>query len=522
MTAYHKKVKFTYIKYTLLTLLVCLLFCEGYTRFEKTGDNYFHIYLNGIYVGTSQDAKTADRLLIDARRECAKASEELVFIDTDLTFESEEVLWGKIDSDETILARMENVLQNSIWQTLIRSYTVKVNEYMVNLASLDEVQYLFQTAIDKYDTEGIFSVSLVQDNSREFNVLTTNIEKVEEQKDETDYSAYTAGGLQPFLNALGCLEDESAEKAFSEYDYGLKSMSFSETVEIAESFLPASQIVDIETAINQVTKEQETASEYEVVSGDTLSEIAIKVNIPMDSIVAMNDALEDVNTPIHIGQKLVITVPKPELSVERTEENYLEEVYDADIIYVDNDDWYTTQTQVLQQPSAGFRKVVADINYVNDKEVSRDILKEQVIVEAVPKIVERGTKIPPTYVKPISGGRFTSGFGKRKSPTKGASSYHKGVDWATPKGTPVYASSGGTVAKAGWGSGYGYVVYINHADGRQTRYGHLSKVLVKVGQTVKQGEQIALSGNTGISTGPHLHFEMLINGVQVNPLNYLN
>ena len=103
-----------------------------------------------------------------------------------------------------------------------------------------------------------------------------------------------------------------------------------------------------------------------------------------------------------------------------------------------------------------------------------------------------------------SGGRLSSNFGRRKSPTKGASSYHKGVDWSVPTGTAVFASCGGTVARAGWGSGYGYCVYINHEDGRQTRYGHLSKVLVKVGQTVKQGERIALSGNTGVSTGPHL------------------
>ena len=143
-------------------------------------------------------------------------------------------------------------------------------------------------------------------------------------------------------------------------------------------------------------------------------------------------------------------------------------------------------------------------------------------MEAVPKIVERGTKIPPTYIKPISGGRLSSNFGRRKSPTKGASSYHKGVDWSVPTGTAVFASCGGPVARAGWGSGYGYCVYINHEDGRQTRYGHLSKVLVKVGQTVKQGERIALSGNTGVSTGPHLHFEILINGSQVNPLKYLN
>ena len=92
----------------------------------------------------------------------------------------------------------------------------------------------------------------------------------------------------------------------------------------------------------------------------------------------------------------------------------------------------------------------------------------------------------------------------------------------TPTGTPVYASNGGTVAFAGWASGYGYAVYINHSDGRQTRYGHLSKVLVKAGQTVSQGQKIALSGNTGRSTGPHLHFEIRIGGQAVNPIKYLN
>ncbi len=303
----------------------------------------------------------------------------------------------------------------------------------------------------------------------------------------------------------------------------MKDMHFSEQVEIVEAYLPENQLTSLEAAIDDVIKEQETPGEYEVVSGDTLSEIAIKVNIPMDKIIEMNsETLENENSTIRVGDKLIITVPQPELSVERMEQNYYAETYDAPTEYVDNNSWYTTQTKVLRQPSAGFRKIVADVHFVNDKEVSREILKEEVVQEAVAKVVERGTKIPLKYIKPISGGKLTSRFGYRSKPNvKGATSNHGGVDWAVPTGTAVFASCGGTVSKAGWVGTYGYAVYINHEDGSQTRYAHLSRVLVKVGQKVKQGERIALSGNTGASTGPHVHFEIWINGSRVDPLKHL-
>ena len=84
------------------------------------------------------------------------------------------------------------------------------------------------------------------------------------------------------------------------------------------------------------------------------------------------------------------------------------------------------------------------------------------------------------------------------------------------------ASCGGTVIQAGWSGSYGYMVLIQHPAGMQTRYAHLSRINVSVGQTVSQGDIIARSGNTGNSTGPHLHFEILQNGTPVNPLNYIN
>ncbi|MDE6129802.1 MAG: M23 family metallopeptidase, partial [Lachnospiraceae bacterium] len=330
------------------------------------------------------------------------------------------------------------------------------------------------------------------------------------------------GGVEADVGEVLTDVEPDGEKDFDDYELGLAGMNFAEEVEIVEAYLDVAQLTPLEQAIEEVIKEQEVNAVYEVVSGDTLSEIAIKVNIPMDQIVAMNDALESTSTTIRVGQELIITIPEPELSVDRQETMYYEEIYDAPIIYRDRDDWYTTQTRTIQEPSAGFRRVVALVSYRNDQETGREILKEVVEYEAVAKIVERGTIIPPSYIRPISGGKQTSGFGRRSAPVKGASTYHKGVDWAVPTGTAVVASCGGTVVKAGWSTGYGYCVYINHPDGKQTRYAHLSKVLVSVGQTVSQGQRIALSGNTGVSSGPHLHFEILINGTQVNPLNYLD
>lgn len=524
ITCHYKRMRFTYIKVTLLVLFLSTLFSKGFTVFEKTGDNFYHIMINGVDVGTLGDASRAEELLLEARRNIASASEELVFIDADLSYTGEEVLWGYVDDERDVLRNMEKELRSGIKETMHRSYTVKVNEYMVNLASAEEVKQLLQAAVDKYDNGDKFGIELTKDSDREFNVLTAQVIDIQEQKQEEEKqeaAVFPEAGIQQQFSQMTASAEPEVEKGFDDYELGLLGMNFSEEVEIVEACLPESQLKPVEQAIEEVTKDQEIPGIYEVVSGDTLSEISIKVNIPMDTIIAMNDSLENENSTIRVGEELIITVPEPELSVEWTEENYIEEIYDADIIYVDEDSWYTTQTQVLQQPSAGFRRIIAISNYLNDKEVSREIIKEEVVMEAVPKIVKRGTKIPPTYIKPISGGRLSSNYGKRSRPTRGASSNHKGIDWSVPTGSAVFASCGGTVAKAGWGSGYGYVVYINHADGRQTRYGHLSKVLVKAGQTVKQGEKIALSGNTGVSTGPHLHFEILINGSQVNPLNYL-
>jgi len=116
----------------------------------------------------------------------------------------------------------------------------------------------------------------------------------------------------------------------------------------------------------------------------------------------------------------------------------------------------------------------------------------------------------PTY------GSLSSRYGTRWN------RQHQGIDIAASQGTDIYAADAGIVEYSGWESGYGYLVKINHQNGYVTYYGHCSKLLVSKGAVVEKGDLIAKVGSTGRSTGPHLHFEVRLNGVPQNPLNYIN
>jgi len=124
-------------------------------------------------------------------------------------------------------------------------------------------------------------------------------------------------------------------------------------------------------------------------------------------------------------------------------------------------------------------------------------------------------------VSPVKSSWFSSNFGWRIDPFTGKEAMHEGVDFVVPTGTPVYASAGGVVDYAGPHPQFGNLVEIDHGNGVVTRYAHNSKVLVQVGQMVKRGEKISLSGSTGRATGPHLHFEVRFKGVAQNPARYL-
>lgn len=475
-----KKFKLNYAGWAVACCLMMLMVIPIQGDSVSSSITYNEVLLNGEVIGAVADPEVVNQAFLNARARIARETEGLVLGNVECSLQKVPRLFGTTLEQSELENVIYDLLKEQVKAAKQKYYLVKVNEFTVYLYGIDEVKALLEAALKPYDPDGLFEVNVISDTSRELNVFTVEVTPKEE---------------------------------LAEGD-GLKALNFSEKVEISEAYVDADRVSKISEAIEAVTKETEKNQTYEVQPGDTLSVIANSRGYYVDEVLALNPGLTR-DATLHLGDEIVISVPEPELSVLTTEQSTYEEDYDAETQYIENDSWYTTQQVVRQEAVPGHHEVTVLTTSRNGTETSREMVSENVITEPVPEIIEKGTQTPPTYIKPITGGTLTSTFKWRWG------RMHKGIDWAVPKGTAVRASCGGTVVSAGWSGGYGNCITIRHPDGKQTRYGHLSKILVSAGQKVDQGQKIALSGNTGRSTGPHVHFEILVNGTQVNPLKYL-
>lgn len=166
---------------------------------------------------------------------------------------------------------------------------------------------------------------------------------------------------------------------------------------------------------------------------------------------------------------------------------------------------------------AGIESLELNVDQVHKKAS----LQEQSLQELYELLKDQHSLLSSTPSIIPTQGMYTSSFGYRVSPFTGVRSMHTGMDLSAPVGTAVHASADGVVTKIENDPGYGKVLVISHGYGFSTLYGHNSQILVKVGQKVSRGEEISKVGNTGRSTGPHLHYEVRVNGVEVNPVKYI-
>ena len=298
-----------------------------------------------------------------------------------------------------------------------------------------------------------------------------------------------------------------------------KTVGFAEKVEIAQVDTKIKNIQSESTALDYMLTGAVEKKIHVVKSGETFGEIAKAYGLKSKQLSASNPSVQP--DKLQIGQELSLTQICPVVTVATTEIATYNAKIDYGITYQETSNLYKGEQTVRSSGVNGQKQVVAEIVRQNGMEVSRKEISVKILSNPVNQVVIKGTKaMPPlvgtgTFIDPVRGASVSSRFGYRWG------RLHSGVDLACSSGTWISAADGGTVISAGYDGARGNCIYINHGGNRVTVYEHLSKILVHAGQKVFQGQHIGNVGSTGHSTGPHLHFEVHINGVPKNPLNYI-
>lgn len=292
------------------------------------------------------------------------------------------------------------------------------------------------------------------------------------------------------------------------------------TAEEAEkdSKVTETYICSVDEAVRYILNGTSTPLTYTVQGGDTLWDIAIAHDMSVYELEEMNPGASQ---HLSIGQQINLYQTNPFVTVSIKEVVTAVHSIPYDIHYQYSNDLYKGQVQVTSLGQTGSKEVTAEIVKVNGVEVSNTVLSETVLSEPVTQIALAGTQTIAVQTGsgqlqcPLAYIEVSSGFGSR------GGSFHRAVDLRAPKGTPIMAADAGTVISAGYSGSYGNLIVVDHGNGLVTKYAHCDTIGVSLGQNVQKGEVIGTVGITGNATGYHLHFEVVVNGVAKNPMNYL-
>ncbi|QGU00651.1 hypothetical protein SYNTR_2057 [Candidatus Syntrophocurvum alkaliphilum] len=314
---------------------------------------------------------------------------------------------------------------------------------------------------------------------------------------------------------LNKLKDENSK--ISE-DERLVSSDFVEEVELVEKNVSTKKIKNEEQVYSLITTGTESPEKYIVEEGDSIWLIAHRNNLDVDDIKQVNKLNSET---LSIGQELILVKNQPLIStMVQVEGEKIETISHETKTVTDNNLGSTVRVRQVGQD--GKKQISYVATLVNGVVKEREIKEKNILRQPVDQVIARGNQVAQVASRGGSSGvldwpvygPITSYFGSRGGT-------HMGLDIGARTGTDIKAADSGVVIFAGYQGAYGYLVRIDHGNGMETRYAHCSRLLVSRGEHVSRGQVIARVGSTGRSTGPHLHFEVLTNGVQRNPLNYL-
>lgn len=329
------------------------------------------------------------------------------------------------------------------------------------------------------------------------------------------------------------LIDNTLEELLDVYRTGnpTETVEFESTISYEPGLYLSESIVSESSIIRQITSKKSVAAYYTAVEGDSPIGICSKLDMTYEQIAALNPGFGE-DTAVYIGDKFLINQEEPFLAVTVTRREVYEERTPYETVYQNDNTRYEGSSVIVQDGERGTDRLTADVSYINGVEIRRKVLSRVTVSEPVNEVVNIGTKpVPKNEVVSIQNvaigqlywpvGSSTGGQISEMMYGYGGYYNHGGIDIVDYWGSPVVAADSGKVILASWYYGYGNCIMIQHDNGIVTVYGHLSQIRTYVGERVTQGQLIGDMGATGQVTGTHLHFEVRINGVCYNPINYL-
>lgn len=337
------------------------------------------------------------------------------------------------------------------------------------------------------------------------------------------YAITVNGKRTTIVDSVGSAEKvlKQVKKEYTSSDKKavVEEANFVETIGIKEVNAELGKLQKPETAKKVLMQGAAVEKTHIVTAGETLAELASKYSTTEKELIALNPEVNP--QKLVVGNKIQLIEKAPMVTLQTSQLVTYSEKIAFNIEEAKSDKVYKGEVKVKVKGENGKKQITARVVKENGKESTKVPLVSKVEKEPVTEVLLIGTKKrPPTigsgkYIYPVSEFRISSPFGARWGRT------HNGVDLACTEGSKVVASDGGTVTFAGYKGSFGYLVTIDHKNGMETYYAHNQSLVVKQGDKVYQGKQIAISGNTGRSTGPHSHFEIRVKGEPVDPMPYL-
>lgn len=438
-------------------------------EFEKI----FHVYVADVYIGTVANEATVQQIVEQKEQQASEKYEDFkIDAGSDITIIPEQVFTVDANEQPTITKLQEAITVQA------QAHSLQIGDTVI--ASLKD-QNDIEAVIDGLKLQYVSQQQLDEVKSRTTSTTLPELKENETRLVDVQLSADITG----------------------------------EPISVA----PA-EIVTVQEAIQLLqtgTLETET---YEVKSGDVLGSIATSHGLTTEQLLQLNPSLTG-KTVLQIGQPINVTIEKPYVSVKAIFEKKTLEEIDFVKVVEEDETMLKGENVVKQEGAKGKKEVSYLITAENGQRTDRVQTEQKVLVEPENRVVVVGTKVIPslgtgTFAWPAVGGYISSQVGPRWGRA------HEGIDIARPSQYTIKASDNGVVKTAGRHVTYGNYVVINHNNGFESLYAHLSKIDVSVGQVVGQGSAIGVMGSTGRSTGTHLHFEIHKNGSVVNPLAYLN